>query len=280
MKQSLLLTLISILAIGLVLASASTVLFPANADLSSENWQLSVEGLVNKPSNFNLTDLEAMPQTTVSAKLYCVDYPSTVAAQGDWTGVKLSTLLDQAGGIQSGATKVAFYASDGYTTDLTIDAAESNNVILAYEKDGAALGEVLRLVVPDHWGYKWIAEVVTIKLVNYNFLGRWESAGYSDEGMTTQSTQPQTSSPPQYEPPKQTTPPTLPPASPEESTPPSPSATPTSNSTAQSPSTQSNNSTPQDSNLIEAAVIILAVIVAIGVVALTRRKYGNNRKTI
>ncbi len=283
MKQSLLLTLISLLAISLALASASTILFPAHADLSNGNWQLSVEGLVNNPSNFSLTDLEAMPQTSVSAELYCVDYPNTVAAQGNWTGVKLSVLLDEAGGIQPGAIKVAFHASDGYTTDLTIDAAKSDDVILAYAKDGAPLGEVLRLVVPGHWGYKWIAEVVTIELVNYNFLGRWESVGYSDAGMITQSSQPQTSYPAQVEQPKQTALPTLPPTSPEESTPtsPSPSAAPTSNSTSQSPSTQSNNSpTSEGLNIVEVAAVISVVIVAIGVIALTRRKYGNNRKTI
>jgi DMSO/TMAO reductase YedYZ molybdopterin-dependent catalytic subunit len=175
MKKPLLLTSISLLIAGLILASASAILFTAPAASSNLTWQLSVEGLVNTPSNFSLTDLEAMPQTTVSAELYCVDYPNTIAAQGNWTGVKLSTLLDQAGGIQSGAIKVGFYASDGFTTDLTIDSAKSDNVILAYAKDGVALGEVLRLVVPGHWGYKWIAEVVTVKLVNYDFLGRWES---------------------------------------------------------------------------------------------------------
>jgi hypothetical protein len=282
MKQPFLLTSIILLIVGLILASFCYTLFTAHADTNDTTRQLSVTGLVNHPSNFSLADLEAMPQTTVTAELYCVDYPNTVAAQGNWTGVKLSVLLDEAGGIQPGAIKVAFYASDGYTTDLTIDAAESDNVILAYAKDGAPLGEVLRLVVPGHWGYKWIAEVVTVQLVNYNFTGKWESVGYSDDGMITQSSQPQTSYSSQFEQPKQTRLPTLPPASPEESTPtsPSPSAAPASNSPSQSPSTQSSNSASQDSNLIEAAVIILVVIVAIGVVALTRRKYGNDRKTI
>jgi hypothetical protein len=37
------------------------------------------------------------------------------------------------------------------------------------------------LVVPGKWGYKWISQLTVIELVNYDFLGRWESAGYSDE---------------------------------------------------------------------------------------------------
>ena len=83
-------------------------------------------------------------------------------------------------------SKVALYASDGYSSDLSIDLAKQDNVILAYAKDGSLLSG-LRLVVPGHWGYKWINQVQSIKLVNYNFLGRWESQGYSDDGLFTPS---------------------------------------------------------------------------------------------
>ena len=60
-----------------------------------------------------------MPQTTVSTALICVDFPTTIVAQGNWTGVKLSTLLNEVG-VLPGAMKVVFYATDGYSTDLTI----------------------------------------------------------------------------------------------------------------------------------------------------------------
>jgi DMSO/TMAO reductase YedYZ molybdopterin-dependent catalytic subunit len=56
-----------------------------------------------------------------------------------------------------------------------------NDIILAYEKDGQPLAEKLRLVVPGKWGYKWISRLAQIDLVDYNFLGRYESSGYSDE---------------------------------------------------------------------------------------------------
>ena len=42
------------------------------------------------------------------------------------------------------------------------------------------LDEMLRLVVPDKWGYKWISYVTVIELVDYDFLGVWESQGYPD----------------------------------------------------------------------------------------------------
>lgn len=265
MKQAFLLTLIILLIVGLILASFSSALFTAYADSSESTWKLSIDGFVNYPSNFTLADLEAMPKTTVSATLICVDYPTTVVAQGNWTGVKLWTLLNETG-VLPGAIKVAFYATDGYSTDLTIDATKSDNIILAYAKDGAPLSEVLRLVVPGHWGYKWIAQVVNIELVDYGFMGKWERVGYSDDGIISQSSQRQTH--PFPSPPVRTTPPAFQSALPKETPATSPSIPPIKNSTSQSPLTQSKNLTSQDFNLKETTAAISIVIVVIAAVSL------------
>ena len=99
--------------------------------------------------------------------------------EGNWTGIKLRLLLEEAE-ISAAAIKVGFYAADGYSTDLTIETAMRDDIILAYEINGTPLND-LRLVVPGKWGYKWISRVTVIELVDYNFLGRWESQGYPDE---------------------------------------------------------------------------------------------------
>jgi len=142
-------------------------------------WQLTVAGLVENPLNLSWTEIVAMPKSTVNAALVCVDFPGKIVMQGNWTGIKLRTLLEEAKPLPS-AIKVAFFAADGYSTDLTVETAMRDNIILAYEKDGAPLNDS-RLVVPDKWGYKWISQLTRIELVDFNFLGRWESAGYSDE---------------------------------------------------------------------------------------------------
>jgi hypothetical protein len=142
-------------------------------------WQLTVTGLVEEPLNLNWIEIVDMPRTSVEANLYCVDFPGQIVMQGNWTGVKLRTLLGMAEPLPS-ATKVGFYAADGYSTDLTVETVMRDDIILAYEKDGFPLND-LRLVVPGKWGYKWISQLTEITLVNYDFLGRWESAGYSDE---------------------------------------------------------------------------------------------------
>jgi DMSO/TMAO reductase YedYZ molybdopterin-dependent catalytic subunit len=269
MKHHFLLTLIFLLTFSLTLASFSTTHFIARADSNNPAWQLSVGGLVNNPSNFTLSDLKAMPPTTVSAALICVGPPETTLEDGSWTGVKLSTLLNAAGGIQPGAIKVAFNASDGFTTDLTIALAENDNVILAYAKDGAPLPEVLRLVVPEHWGYKWISQVTNIELANYDFTGKYESQGYSDEAIVAQYESPIISI---TSPPMQTTSP-APSASP--MTTPSPSIPPIANSTSrQSSSEQQSNVTPQNFNpaVGMAGISIVIIIIVVALIAVRKRK--------
>ena len=152
---------------------------PANgAPADTEEWQLTVTGLVGNPFNLSWAEMVAMPNSTVNAALICVDAPTTILEQGNWTGIKLRVLLEEVAPL-SGAIKVGFFAADGYSTDLTLETAMRDDIILAYEKDGAPLND-LRLVVPGKWGYKWISQVTQIRLFDSNFLGFWESRGYSD----------------------------------------------------------------------------------------------------
>jgi hypothetical protein len=163
-------------------AAADTEANPAFAD-----WQLTVTGLVENPLNLNGTEIEAMPKSTVNAAIICVDFPSNIVAQGNWTGIKLRTLLEETNP-SADAIKVAFYAADGYSTDLPVETAMRDDIILAYEKDDSSLND-LRLVVPGKWGYKWISQLTRIELVDYDFLGFWESRGYSDEANVSMSGQ-------------------------------------------------------------------------------------------
>lgn len=159
-----------------------TLATPSDVPSAAEDsgWSLVVDGLVESPLNLTLGDLVAMPATTVYAKLYCVGLPTRPLADGNWTGVRLGLVLEAAG-VSPQAVKVAFYADDGFMTDLPLTTAMRDDIILAYEMDGAPLDEEVRLVVPCKWGYKWISGPTHIELVDYDFLGTYERAGYSDE---------------------------------------------------------------------------------------------------
>ena len=174
---------ITIVLIIISLAYAFNSLANNATDNTDADWQLTVTGLVANPLNLSWTEIAAMPRSTVNAAIICVDFPTHIVEQGNWTGVKLRTLLEEATP-SADAIKVAFYAADGYSTDLAIETATRDDIILAYEKDGEPLNN-LRLVVPGKWGYKWISQLTHIELVDYDFLGFWESRGYSDEADVT-----------------------------------------------------------------------------------------------
>lgn len=172
--------IIAILIISsLSLTFFNSKLYPAQAQTSNTTAQLTITGLVENPLTLTLHDIQTMPQTTEYAEMYCVDDPRTPLEQGAWTGVELSYLLQQAG-VSPDAIKVAFLASDDYSTDLTVQMAMQANILVAYQKDNSSLG-ALQLVVPGNWGYKWITNPTQIQLVNYDFLGTTESEGYSDD---------------------------------------------------------------------------------------------------
>ena len=152
---------------------------PNGTAAENSEWTLSVVGSVANPRYLTLDEIIAMPGRTVNANIYCVDYPGTIVTGGDWTGVRLGLLLESAGVLPE-AVKVGFHAKDGYATDLTVEMAKRENVILAYELNGKRLSS-LRLVVPGYWGYKWIDGPYTVELYDYDFKGRWESAGYPDD---------------------------------------------------------------------------------------------------
>jgi DMSO/TMAO reductase YedYZ molybdopterin-dependent catalytic subunit len=173
--------LISIAIIGILVLAAVLVtssLRAHDAGVVGPGIEISITGSVDH--NFNLTqnNSRTMPIVTVTSELICVD--GTSLGTHNWTGVRLSDLLDEAG-VQASAVKVGFHAPGGYTTDLTLQDAARQDVIVAFEKDGAPLKEKTRLVVPGMWGYKWISGIDQVTLYDYDFKGMWESRGYSDD---------------------------------------------------------------------------------------------------
>lgn len=177
--------------IVIVLSMVTVVLVPdvtagstnISEDLLSNylpKWNLIVTGYVETPLNLSWSEIVALPETTVNSDLICVDWPDQVLLSGNWTGVKLNLLLEKAE-LSPQAMKVGFFATDNFSTDLTLETAMRDDVIIAYELNGEPLYEDVRLVVPGQWGYKWIHHIELIILYNDNFLGQYETNGFSDE---------------------------------------------------------------------------------------------------
>lgn len=71
-------------------------------------WQLVVDGLVESPGKFSLTQLRAMPSRTQITRHDCVEGWSCI---GKWTGVPLAHLLDQVGPKEE-ARYLVFHCAD------------------------------------------------------------------------------------------------------------------------------------------------------------------------
>lgn len=178
-KKNLAPTLISILLLSMhgsnLLVSAET----AN--------DIRIFGLVNRPLNLSHAELLSLPMVSEVMNLECVfHYPNVTF---NWTGIPLFHLLTLSQ-VRPEAREVVFRASDGFSSSITIEEALEPTIILALRANGTLLSKVsqiagiqggFRIVVPCRWGYKWVADVREIEVVDYDYKGTYESSGFSDE---------------------------------------------------------------------------------------------------
>ena len=165
------------------------------------NWKLEVGGLVQKPMQFSLAELKAMPARTQITRHDCVEGWSSIAK---WKGVPLHQILAQVQPLP-GAQYVVFRCADpmdevdedddeadieasAYYESIDMDDAWHAQTILAYEVNDKALpvenGAPLRLRVERQLGYKQAKYLMKIELVaSFEHIrdgkgGYWEDHGY------------------------------------------------------------------------------------------------------
>ncbi|MFD9006726.1 molybdopterin-dependent oxidoreductase [Streptomyces sp. NPDC059582] len=148
------------------------------------NYELRIDGLVERPKNYTLPELRAMRQTRVVADVLCTD--GWRVDDTPFEGVKLSDLLDAAG-VRSEGVAIRFSCFDGaYTESLTLEQARRSDVLVALNmQDGPIThehGGPVRLFVAPMYFYKsakWLSGItVTDKVIP----GFWEERGYAVDG--------------------------------------------------------------------------------------------------
>jgi DMSO/TMAO reductase YedYZ molybdopterin-dependent catalytic subunit len=158
------------------------------------DWRLKLDGLVEKPGEFSLAELRAMPSRTQITRHDCVGGWSCI---GKWKGVRLSHLLEQVK-LKPEARYLVFHCADAlektldgsgqYYESIGLDDAFHAQTILAYEMNGETLpiahGAPIRLRVERQLGYKMAKYVMRIEAVE-SFAnikggngGYWEDRGY------------------------------------------------------------------------------------------------------
>jgi len=162
----------------------------ANAHmLTTDPWSVKIDGLVDKPGNYDLGDLLA--GVTMEERIYrfrCVEAWSMVIP---WVGFELATLLDRVG-VQPSAKYVYFETlvrpeempgqrrallEWPYREGLRLDEAMHPLAILATGLYGDEMpkqnGAPIRLVVPWKYGFKSIKSIVRISLVDKQPEATW-----------------------------------------------------------------------------------------------------------
>jgi DMSO/TMAO reductase YedYZ molybdopterin-dependent catalytic subunit len=160
--------------------------------ISEEDYRLRVSGLVDAPTTLTLSELKAMPQTSLTTTFQCVTGWSVPDVA--WVGVKLSDVLAKVG-VQDSAVAVSFDSYDGADTEsLTIDQANLPDVLVAYSMLDAPIttehGGPVRLYVAPMFGYKSLKWLSAIRVVDQVEPGFWEQNGYPTNGWLDGSTGP------------------------------------------------------------------------------------------
>jgi DMSO/TMAO reductase YedYZ molybdopterin-dependent catalytic subunit len=127
------------------------------------SWTLSVEGLVDRPLDAGLDDLD--PSAERQARLDCT---SGWYAERGWRGVRLGDVLDEAGVETSPGERawVTVRSVTGYRWSLPLD--EARDALLATHLSGERLdhghGYPMRLVAPGRRGFQWVKWVEAVEV--------------------------------------------------------------------------------------------------------------------
>jgi sulfane dehydrogenase subunit SoxC len=168
-------------------------------DIDPGQHRFAIHGMVRQPLVFTMSDLMRYPSVTrfyfmecsgngltdwLKASSKTVQQTHGLLSCAQWTGVPVSTLLDEAG-VQPGATWALAEGADGAAHARSIPMKKMlDDALLVYASNGEMLrpenGYPLRLFIPGWEGNVCIKWLRRIKLGDQPWHLRSETARYSD----------------------------------------------------------------------------------------------------
>ena len=147
--------------------------------IQEADWRLRVEGLVDTPKEYTLSELRAYQATNQFITMSCISNPvgGELISTTRWTGVPLQNLLPE-WGVQKNASHLRISSADGFFEYVALDNVRNDpRIVLAYAWDGVPLrikhGFPLRIYIPDHYGMKQPKWIETIEAVDSWAPGYW-----------------------------------------------------------------------------------------------------------
>jgi DMSO/TMAO reductase YedYZ molybdopterin-dependent catalytic subunit len=152
-------------------------------EVTTANWKLEVEGLVEAPLTLDFAGFMALPQVEAVSDIHCVTQWSRF--DNAWAGVATRELLARVRP-RPEARFVIQTSYDGYTTNLPLADFAGEDVLLAHRWEGAPIapehGGPVRLVLPKLYFWKSAKWLTKLSFVAEDQPGFWEVRGYHMRG--------------------------------------------------------------------------------------------------
>jgi len=149
--------------------------------VSTAEWTLTFDGLLDEPVSWTWEELNALEQETFTVDIHCVTKWSKLGTT--WTGVSLDTLLEKA---PTEAGYLTAWSDGGYTTNLALEDVTDGKAWIVHTFDGQPLepehGGPVRMLVPALYFWKSAKWVRGITFTEHDEPGFWEAAGYHNHG--------------------------------------------------------------------------------------------------
>jgi DMSO/TMAO reductase YedYZ molybdopterin-dependent catalytic subunit len=152
----------------------------ADPGVDLEKWTLTVGGAVQKPGDYTLAQIQALPRVRQNTRHVCVEGWDVI---GRFGGARLSDFLKMIGA-DTTARFITVECADDYYESLDMATALHPQTLLCYEMYDQPLtrehGAPLRLNIPTKVGYKQAKYLTSLNVTNVlDRVGYWEDQGYS-----------------------------------------------------------------------------------------------------
>jgi sulfane dehydrogenase subunit SoxC len=169
-------------------------------EIDPSRHRLMINGLIRTPKVYTMDDLMRLPQVSRIHFIECgantamewgnvavptVQYTHGMLSCSEYTGVLLSTLLDDCGIDLKRARYLLAEGADGSSLTRTIDIERAlDDALVAFGSNGEMIrpenGYPLRLVVPGVQGVSWVKWLRRLEVGDQRYGAKDETSGYAD----------------------------------------------------------------------------------------------------
>ena len=146
-----------------------------------EGWHLKISGEVRYPQTIDFQSLMGLNPVDVTCDVHCVTGWTLLDSR--WKGIRISEIMRQVK-VKNSARFIILVGHAGYSSNIPLDEAIKENVILAHQFFGKPLAEAhgapLRALIPDRYFYKSVKWLEEIRFSKLDQPGYYESRGWSN----------------------------------------------------------------------------------------------------